>query len=352
MKYVVEVAHLVNGELLGTRRLSLRRERGGGVAAAAAVGLLSLAVMAGAAAGVRALGHSIYAPWFVAVWAAAALAAGALAVLVVRRRLRRYVLGSRLDADAYAPGDIDLVRRVGDRFELTIVPGMTGYVHVDRGRVPLPIEALVTDAARTVVLDAGSTVELSWGSATFVVRSRQGTPPRDHWMSRDFFKLFSRIALVGVQVALVASLFSVVPSGQTIGDRAAHLVSPRITTPWEAEKWLRVEAQAQARSLHSCFDPLPLTCQHAGYVGVGVSLTRDGEVRSNWIARSTYGNECAVDECVKDVVATWIFDPLPEPMRVILPVQVLRTDKPLPKVAQAGTQPWMNITFGPGTSVE
>ena len=140
---------------------------------------------------------------------------------------------------------------------------------------------------------------------------------------------------MGVQVALVASLFAIVPTGQTIGERAGLPVSPRITTPWEAEKWLRVEAQAQARSLHRCFDSLPLTCQHPGYVGVGVSLTRDGEVRSNWIARSTYGQDCPVDECVKEVVSTWIFDPLPEPMRVILPVQVLRTDKPLPPVGRA-----------------
>jgi hypothetical protein len=45
---------------------------------------------------------------------------------------------------------------------------------------------------------------------------------------------------------------------------------------------------------------------------------------------------------VKDVVSTWIFDPLPEAMRVILPVQVLRTDKPLPsppRIAQAHLPP-------------
>jgi len=43
---------------------------------------------------------------------------------------------------------------------------------------------------------------------------------------------------------------------------------------------------------------------------------------------------------MKDVVATWVFDPLPEAMRVILPVQVLRTSKPLPvptKVAEASS---------------
>jgi hypothetical protein len=49
-----------------------------------------------------------------------------------------------------------------------------------------------------------------------------------------------------------------------------------------------------------------------------------------------------VEQCLKDVVSTWIFDPLPEAMRVVLPVQVLRTEKPLPPkmakaMAKAGT---------------
>ena len=33
---------------------------------------------------------------------------------------------------------------------------------------------------------------------------------------------------------------------------------------------------------------------------------------------------------MSDVVSSWFFEPLPASMRVILPVQVLRTDKPLP----------------------
>ena len=55
-----------------------------------------------------------------------------------------------------------------------------------------------------------------------------------------------------------------------------------------------------------------------------------GEIRSHWIARSTYGADCPVEQCMSDVVSTWFFEPLPESMKVILPVQVLRTDKPLP----------------------
>lgn len=344
MKHVVEVAHMVNGDLVSVSRLSVRRERRAAGAAVLVVAGLGVLGMVLASVAVRGLGRSIYLPLFAAVWVTSVLAVSALAVSAVRRRMGRYVLGASLDADAFAPVNVDLVRRAGERFELTVVPGMRGQV--ETGRSPLPIEALVNDKPRTLVLDEGATARVSMGPSTFVVRSRPGEAPRDVWFSREFFRLFSRVAVLGGQIALAGSFLAVVPSGQTIGDRAAHLVAPRITTPWEAEKWLRVEAQAQARSLHQCFDPLPLACQHSGYVGVGVSLSREGEVRSNWIARTTYGGECAIDACVKDVVSTWIFDPLPETMRVVLPVQVLRTEKPLPpKVASVPVAPSSEVAF-------
>ncbi|MES1205147.1 MAG: hypothetical protein ABUS79_04345 [Pseudomonadota bacterium] len=335
MKYVVEVAHLVNGDLLSVRRLSAGRERRGAWLAVLCVLCANLAAMTLAVAVVRATGRALFAPWFAGVWAVAFCATTAVAVAIVRRRLRRYVLGSRLECDAFASMDVDLVRRVGNRFDLTLDPGMRG--HIESGRAPLPVEALVADGRRILTLEDGASAQLSVGTSTFVVRSRaaanqSGGVVADNVVdrARDLVRLFSRAAAVGVQLAFVGTLFCAVPSGATIGDRAAHLVAPRITTPWEAEKWLRIEAQIQSRSLHQCFDPLPLACQHPGYVGVGVSLTRDGEVRSNWIARSTYGQDCPVEQCVRDVVLTWVFDPLPEAMRVVLPVQVLRTAKPLP----------------------
>ena len=94
-------------------------------------------------------------------------------------------------------------------------------------------------------------------------------------------------------------------------------------TPWEVEKALRAEAQVQASALHRCFDVLPISCQRSGYVGVGVSLSREGEIRSHWIARSTYGAECPVEQCMSEVVANWFFEPIPKSIRVVLPVQVL-----------------------------
>jgi hypothetical protein len=196
------------------------------------------------------------------------------------------------------------------------------------------LEALIGGKPHTMSLDSGARAEVHLGDATFTICSqaeRAGARPE---IPRGFWRLFSRSALIGAEVALAASLFAVIPRAVTIDERA-RLQGPRMTTPWEAEKWLRAEAQAQAASLYQCFDPLPLSCQHPGYVGVGVSLTREGEMRDNWIARSTFGKDCPVEQCMKDVVSTWEFDPLPEPMRVVLPVQVLRTEKPLPKVAEA-----------------
>ena len=121
-----------------------------------------------------------------------------------------------------------------------------------------------------------------------------------------------------------------VPRGDLLGELDMKSAIPANATPWEIEKMLRAEAQMQARSLHQCFDVLPLECQRPGYVGVGLSLARTGEIRGQWVARSTYGRDCPVEQCMSDVISTWFFEPLPESMKVILPVQVLRTDKPLP----------------------
>ena len=111
---------------------------------------------------------------------------------------------------------------------------------------------------------------------------------------------------------------------------------PLDATPLEIEKLLRSEAQMQARTLHQCFDVLPISCQRRGYVGVKLSLSRTGEIREHSIAGSSYGSECPVNQCLSDMVATWFFEPLPQSMSLVLPVQVLRTDKPLPYGSGAG----------------
>ncbi len=172
-------------------------------------------------------------------------------------------------------------------------------------------------------------VEVSFGPATYVVRALEdaGAVPA---LAGGFVRRFARRAFLPLELAALASIFCAVPVGATIGEADMRSAIPAKATPWEVEKALRAEAQTQARSLHQCFDVLPISCQHSGYVGVGVSLSREGEMRDHWISHSTYGADCPVEQCMSDVVSTWFFEPLPESMRVILPVQVLRTDKPLP----------------------
>jgi hypothetical protein len=142
---------------------------------------------------------------------------------------------------------------------------------------------------------------------------------------------FTRKALLPLEVAALASvLLCAVRVGSEIGEADMKSAIPANATPMEAELALRAEAQTQARSLHQCFDVMPISCQKRGYVGVKLSLSRTGEIKEHSIAGSSYGADCPVNQCLSDVVGSWFFEPLPESMKVILPVQVLRTDKPLP----------------------
>jgi hypothetical protein len=351
MKYAIEVAHMVNGVPVSVRQLSARRERRGALLSVGLVLAGFAATMLAVAWVARLLDRSVYAPGFLGLWLGASVLAAGVAYWRVSRRLGRYALGTRLDADAFAPFEVDLVRRVrqaDDRFELTIVPGMQGFI--ENGRAPLSVEGVTAleGRPRSVTIERDTRAEIAVLGATFIVRSVPLHADAPAEVSRDSWRLFSRVAIAGLELALLGTFLSVIPRAETIGDRPSRAHGPRITTPWEAEKWLRVEAQEQAASLHQCFDPMPLACQHPGYLGVGVSLNREGELRSNWIARSTYGQECPVDQCVKDVVSTWIFDPLPEAMRVVLPVQVLRTEKPLPPKAMARAE----VTAGMDLAVD
>jgi hypothetical protein len=220
-----------------------------------------------------------------------------------------------------------LVRRTEAGYQVRIAPGFSGRLRGERA--PIPVESLVDRTAVDVAFPSDGHAELRLGAATYVVSSgpEQGPAPE---LPRGVLRRLVRRALIPVELAALASVFCAVPSGRQIGEAEMRSAIPANATPWEIEKLLRAEAQTQARSLHQCFDVMPIACQRPGYVGVGVSLSREGEIRSHWIARSTYGAECPVDQCLSDVVSTWFFEPLPESMKVILPVQVLRTDRPLP----------------------
>jgi len=133
----------------------------------------------------------------------------------------------------------------------------------------------------------------------------------------------------GLPIAVLATLFGSTPAATALGDKEMQSLIPAGATPWEIEQQIRVQAQRQVSSLHRCFDPMPLVCQKPGFVGVGLSLSKQGEILSHWVSRSTYAADCPVTDCMAESAAQWFFDPLPEPMRLILPIQVKRTNKPL-----------------------
>jgi hypothetical protein len=223
-----------------------------------------------------------------------------------------------------------LVRRTRAGYRIALGPGFTG--RIDGDRAPLPVESLAREPGARFVevpVEVGARADLTLGVATFVVR---GIPDsgRVRAIPSDAARRFVRRAFLPIEVAALASIFCAVPVGAQIGEADMKSAIPAYASPWEIEKALRAEAQTQASTLHRCFDVLPISCQRSGYVGVGVSLSREGEIRSQWITRSTYGAECPVERCMSDVVSNWFFEAIPESIRVVLPVQVLRTDRPLP----------------------
>jgi hypothetical protein len=326
----IEIAYLINGEVVSVRRLSRGSEWRGAVAAFGVVMAMCAATAAIVALGMLAAHRVVFLPWYSSLWVVVGLGSAGLAATRAARRARTYNIGAAIDDDAFSALALPLCRRTPSGYRLVVVPGFTG--RIDGGRAPLALEALVGGGGGKSVdlpLETGMRAEVVFGPATFVVRALDdGARSTAH--PAGFIRRFARRALLPVELAALASIFCAVPVGATIGEADMQSAIPKNSTPWEIEKALRAEAQTQARSLHQCFDVLPISCQHSGYVGVGVSLSREGEMRDHWIARSTYGADCPVEKCMSDVVSTWFFEPLPESMRVILPVQVLRTDKPLP----------------------
>jgi hypothetical protein len=220
-----------------------------------------------------------------------------------------------------------LVRRTSGGYVMRLVPGMTG--ELESGRAPIPLEGVIGEGAVDVPLPADSRAEIRAGVATFVVRSGpdRGQAPA---LPAGALKRFARRALLPLEIAALASVLCAVRVGAEIGEAEMRSAILADATPLQVEMLLRNEAQIQARTLHKCFDVMPMRCQKRGYVGVKLSLSRTGEIRDHAIAGSSYGAECPVNQCLADTVATWFFEPLPQSMSLVLPVQVLRTDKPLP----------------------
>jgi hypothetical protein len=318
--------------------LSPERERwAAGLAGAAGAGLV-VAAMAGAAALVSALGLVVHAPTFFVAWLGVAGAVGLVSARRVRARVGRYRLGADIEADAFAMAELDLVRRAGGDYDIGIVPGMSGSV--EAGRSCMPLEALSGRGAVRVPLPRDGKVRVDFGSSTFVIARRtevphEGAPFRDGvgWLGAGTLRRLVRAAALGTPAAIFATLFGSVPAALAMTDADGRWAIPGNATPVETERLIRAKAQVQAPALHQCFDPMPRSCQRAGYVGVGLSLSKEGEVLSHWISRSTYDQNCPVSECMADVVSRWVFEPMRERMTLVIPIQVKRTKR------SAGDQP-------------
>jgi hypothetical protein len=335
VSYFVEVAQLINGELVSTKVMSRRDEVRQGLAAAAFVLGVFLLAMGLATWGQMGAHRIIYGPGYLTMWIGSALLVTTLAVRRAVGRARRFTIGAGIDDDAFAALTLDLIQCGHGGASLTVVPGMTGVL--SGGRSDTPIESLVGGRGTRIPLAPGARAQISIGSSTLVV-SMTDRPLALTPFDRTHLKRMARPTLLAVQAAALISLFFGVPVGAALGERDMRSSIPATATPWEVEKAMRWQAQLQARSLHQCFDVLPMQCQRAGYVGVGVALSKSGEIRSNWISRSTYGRECPVDQCMADVVSKWFFEPVPENIKVVLPVQVLRTERAIPRVAHGARQ--------------
>jgi hypothetical protein len=331
----VEVAVFDRGELQSVRLLSLERERWASfLAGTVGIGLV-LVAMAASAALIASLGLVVHAATFFVSWLGVAAVVGYLCARWTRRTVGRYRLGADINADAFAMAEVDLVRRAGSDYELGLVPGMSGAV--EGGRSSLPLEALTGRGSAWVPLPQEGRVRIEFGNSTFVIARRpdasaEAAPMGERlgWLGTGALRQFLRTAALGVPVAALATLFAAVPAAYAVTEPCSRWAIPRTATPLEAELLIRAKAQLQTPTLHQCFDPLPLYCQRAGYVGVGLSLSKEGEVLSHWVSRSTFPSECPVSECMANVVSGWVFEPMRERMKLVLPVQVRRTKKPMP----------------------
>ncbi|MDZ4695080.1 MAG: hypothetical protein SGI86_08000 [Deltaproteobacteria bacterium] len=339
MQDPVEVVAFYRGERQNARVLSTHRELRAGVTAVALTAgfsVLAMGAFVGLATAARFVLHT---PVFAAAWGVSTALACGIAYRRARKRVGRFALGASMESDAFGEWEFDLVRRMrgaGNGYELALAPGMRGTLY--EGDAKRPIEGLTSHTdLRYVPLESGTRAIIDLPAATFSVRCGPIEEKSEKLPLLAAVKVpglgprqFVALGMRFVPLAMLVSFFTASSSPVALLD--ADLVSaidPNLT-PHAVELQLRKQAQLQAQTLHDCFEPLPLSCHRAGYVGVGLKLAKNGAVERSWIARSSFGEECPVTACMQTVVSGWFFDAIPDPMSLIVPVQVLRTRKPMP----------------------
>ncbi len=342
MNQPVEIVTLERGVRQASRTLSPQLEqRFGSYAASLAAGVSAAGFLAFAAM-TWASGFVLHAPVFFATAAAGMGAAAGWAWRRTVRRIAHFRVGPHMEDDAFAAESLQMVRkRRGGGYELALAHGMTGVIEEDQVR--RPIEGL-THRARLVwvPLLPGLVARIDIGQTTFIVRSLEGaeaytalqSPPVRLALPSLAPKRFVSQALVVTFTALVLPFSTAVAAPQQLSH--ADMVSsiPAQSSAWQVEKLVYKAVQAQAHKLYACFEPFPSQCAMSGYVGVGVKLKKNGDVVKDWVSRSTYGASCPATACVKDVIAGLFFDELPEPMTLVIPVQVLEN----PLAVRGGTR--------------
>lgn len=339
--HFLEVSRLEQGLKTDVRRLSRKGEWTAGTTMAGVCVLAAALSLMMALTFMSMLHRVVFAPKL--LWSLATFGGAATWWLVraAKQRARHVHLGPSMGDDGFAPIPVDLARRLegsDDAFELGIVAGMSG--EIQSARMTVPLEALAPPSGsgpRYRRIEAGEKAVVRLGTETYLLERRTAEASPEWSFGKAAAGIPRRWLAVGALGCLAVAFFSSIPAGGAVTQLKPPIVSARRSSGWEAEMELRLEAQLQAPSLYECFDKLPQSCQRPGYVAVGLSLTREGEIRSHWIASSTYNETCPVTACMGDIVALWQFNSLPEPMRVVLPVQVLRTSKAFAPVKLTST---------------
>lgn len=348
MERPVEVAVFQGGQLQTLRTLSPRLEWRAAALAGTSSAVMVLVAMAVTGILVSALGLVVHTPTFVVSWFGVALGVAVLSVRHARTRARRYALGVRIDSDSFGAVDVDLVRRVGnsEEYDIGLVPGMTGVF--EHGRTPLPVESLTRNGPVRIGLPPEGHVYVEYGPTTFVISRRSEVVEPQASFAEQWARTITAarrlmpLAALGVPVAALATLLGAVPASAL----------PDTATPLEIQQHIHGEAQRQVNTLYQCFDSLPMSCQRQGYVGVGLSLSKEGNVRSHWVAKSTFDQDCPVTQCMANVVAGWSFEPMPNAFELVVPIQVLRSERPLYDPRSAGTRPMVDQSDGDAGAFE
>jgi hypothetical protein len=219
----IEIAYLINGEVVSVRRLSKRSEWRSALAAFGMVAVMSAATAAIVATAMLVAHRVLFLPTYLGLWAAVGLGAAALAATRAAHRARSYNIGAAIDDDAFSALALPLVRRTPSGYRLAIVPGFTG--RIDGDRAPLAVEGLAqggrpgdrSGVGTDLPLEIGMRAEVVFGPATFVVRAFPGVGPAPS-APVGLVRRFARRAFLPLELAALASIFCAVPVGAQIGD--------------------------------------------------------------------------------------------------------------------------------------